>query len=332
MKPTRTADDLAVYQARPVVAIDVDGVLNPDHPPAARRLGYQPHHYDGPGPDGQHTHGEVWLHPDHGAWLRELTRHADLVWCTSWGTPAATWVAPRLGLPTDLPVINAEQGGVRFGRQLKLATLYRTIGERPVAILDDQFGCRDPIEAAERTACGTATLLVPINSTTGLQREHIDQILRWLDQMATGTEQIKAPNEDGIDTAATDEDGTSRTAAPALSVGDPVLRKSRLLSRQCSTCIFRPGNLMHLSEGRLRDLVTETRRDESFIVCHDTLPHHRHPSVKPAICRGFADRYSTQALQVIGRLFGFVEVDPPDEDPDQAKGTPPTGDNAPDTD
>ena len=49
----------------------------------------------------------------------------------------------------------------------------------------------------------------------------------------------------------------------------------------------------------------------SFIVCHSTLPHYLYPDVQPAICRGFADRYRTQALQLIERLFGFVEVDPP---------------------
>ncbi|MEV0431537.1 hypothetical protein [Micromonospora sp. NPDC050495] len=96
-----------------------------------------------------------------------------------------------------------------------------------------------------------------------------------------------------------------------ISVGDRALGKSRLLSRQCDTCIFNPGNPMHLAPGRLRDLVSEARQRESFIVCHDTLPHYRQPGVKPAICRGFADRYRTQALQLIERLFGFVEVDPP---------------------
>jgi hypothetical protein len=41
------------------------------------------------------------------------------------------------------------------------------------------------------------------------------------------------------------------------------------------------------------------------------LPHCGKPEVKAAICRGFADRYRTQSLQLIERLFGFVEVDPP---------------------
>jgi hypothetical protein len=33
------------------------------------------------------------------------------------------------------------------------------------------------------------------------------------------------------------------------------------------------------------------------------LPHYRYPDAKPAICRGFAHRHTTQALQVIQRLF-----------------------------
>ncbi|MFC8906532.1 hypothetical protein [Micromonospora sp. NPDC057140] len=123
-----------------------------------------------------------------------------------------------------------------------------------------------------------------------------------------------------------DEPGTDRS--PRLSVGDPELRKTRRLARECDTCIFKPGNLMRLSEGRLRDLVAEARRNESFVVCHDTLPHYRNRDVKPAICRGFADRYSTQALQVIERLFGFIEVDPPFDDLGRADGIPTTQDSA----
>ena len=98
---------------------------------------------------------------------------------------------------------------------------------------------------------------------------------------------------------------------PVISVGDPVTSKSRLLSRQCETCIFRLGNNMQLDKGRLRDIVTEATARGSFVVCHDTLPNGPHPDAKPAICRGFFDRYTTAALQLIGRLFGFVEIDPP---------------------
>jgi hypothetical protein len=314
----------------PVVAIDVDGVLNPDHPATARQLGYQPHEYDGPDPAGQPMSGTVWLHPDHGTWLRELAQRADLLWCTSWRAIAATWIAPRLGLPKDLPWVDLGQGGgIRFGRQLKLPPLYRAVGTRPVAVLDDEFGGRDPDEAAARTANGNQTLLVPVNGGTGLQRQHVDLVHRWLDRLVEQAPPLpQRPAKGGSDrrrrrrsSAFDDADDRAGGEGAAHSVGDPVLRKSRLLSRQCDTCIFRPGNLMHLAEGRLHDLVTQAREDESFIVCHATLPDYRFPEVKPAICRGFADRYSTQALQVIERLFGFIEVNPPHQ-PGSRAGTP----------
>lgn len=98
-----------------------------------------------------------------------------------------------------------------------------------------------------------------------------------------------------------------------LSVGDPALLKSRRLSAMCATCIFRRGNAMHLREGRLKDLVTQALTAQSYVVCHSTLPGMAPDGVQPAICRGFADRYSTQALQVIERLFGFIDVDPPEK-------------------
>jgi len=109
------------------------------------------------------------------------------------------------------------------------------------------------------------------------------------------------------------EDGANfdHASEPQLSVGDAQRRKTRLLSRQCATCIFRPGNPMHLDPGRLRDIVEQALNGRGYIICHDTLPHYRHPHAQPAICRGFHDRYTTPALQVIGRLWGFIEVAPP---------------------
>jgi hypothetical protein len=110
-----------------------------------------------------------------------------------------------------------------------------------------------------------------------------------------------------------DDDGQGpHGIADGISVGDPVLMKSRLLTEQCSTCIYRPGNLMHLNPGRLKDMTDAARGDEGFVVCHQTLRDGGAPAgVLPAICRGFYDRYSTSALQVIERLWGFILVPPP---------------------
>ncbi len=110
-----------------------------------------------------------------------------------------------------------------------------------------------------------------------------------------------------------DDNVEAGTEQARLSVGDPVLRKSRLLSRQCDTCIFRPGNKMCLEPGRLREMVGQALATDGYVICHDTLPYHRYPQAAPAICRGFADRYDTAALQLMRRLWGFVEVDPPDD-------------------
>lgn len=77
-----------------------------------------------------------------------------------------------------------------------------------------------------------------------------------------------------------------------------------VLAAQCKTCIFRPGNLMRLEPGRVRGMVRDAIRDQAAITCHDTL--HR-SDVRPAVCRGFHDRYSTQPLQVAERLGLLVE-------------------------
>lgn len=108
-----------------------------------------------------------------------------------------------------------------------------------------------------------------------------------------------------------DEPGTDRS--PRLSVGDPDLRKTRLLARECATCIFKPGNPMHLEPGRLKQMVAEARGAAGYIICHSTLPYAG-SAVPPAVCRGFADRYRTWQLQVMERLWGFVDVEPPDPD------------------
>ncbi|MFJ6167247.1 hypothetical protein ACIQH6_19155 [Micromonospora orduensis] len=102
--------------------------------------------------------------------------------------------------------------------------------------------------------------------------------------------------------------------SPRLSVGDLERRKTRRLARECDTCVFKPGNPMHLDPGRLKQMVAEARGAAGYIICHSTLPYAGSP-VPPAVCRGFADRYHTRQLQVMKRLWGFVDVEPPEPDP-----------------
>jgi hypothetical protein len=82
---------------------------------------------------------------------------------------------------------------------------------------------------------------------------------------------------------------------------------------RCSTCIFRPGNLMRLQPGRVKQMVEDTIAEQGAITCHKTLPYGSVDPPDGAICRGFYDGYAdeVQALQVAGRLNVIVEVPVP---------------------
>lgn len=95
----------------------------------------------------------------------------------------------------------------------------------------------------------------------------------------------------------------------------PPYRDGRLhvLAERCSTCVFRPGNLMHLSEGRLADLAKSNLDAESALVCHKTLPYGDHPEMGEALCRGFVDAYGGQvtALRLAQAMEIVTEVEAP---------------------
>jgi len=106
--------------------------------------------------------------------------------------------------------------------------------------------------------------------------------------------------------------------------------RPRLLRERCPTCVFRPGNRMRLSEGRLADLIESNRAVGAMLICHATLYE---PGVAQAMCRGFWDAYAetSNVPRVMARMFGpdwYEVVDPP---PDSlAAGAPGahTGDTA----
>jgi hypothetical protein len=109
----------------------------------------------------------------------------------------------------------------------------------------------------------------------------------------------------------------------SVSVADPAAGQTRLLTEQCKTCIFRPGNRMHLNAGRIRQVTGKALADESYVVCHSTLPGDAPPGFRPAVCRGFYDRFSTQALQIAHRLWGFLLVALPGMRPAEPGEVPP---------
>jgi hypothetical protein len=90
--------------------------------------------------------------------------------------------------------------------------------------------------------------------------------------------------------------------------------KPRVLSEQCATCIFRPGNPMNLKEGRLMSMVNDANREgNQGVICHDTLTYGPFPEYGGALCRGFYDSYGhlNNFIRIMERLGGFDEVPPP---------------------
>lgn len=88
----------------------------------------------------------------------------------------------------------------------------------------------------------------------------------------------------------------------------------RLLSRQCSTCIGRPGNPMRLQPGRLQAMVfSALQQGSQGIICHQTLSYGAHPEFGGALCRWFYDTYGPRNnfIRNIERFGEFKEVSPP---------------------
>ena len=142
---------------KPLLYLDVDGVLNPVCPrPAAEFTTHR-------------IHGSaVLVSARHGGWLRELSAVYQLVWASTWEAQANLCIAPLLGLPA-LPF-------VPVGRHPAgdWAPIVRHAAGRPFAWVDDL------IPEAVRLSCAARVdrLLLPVDPGQGLRRPHVDRLLR----------------------------------------------------------------------------------------------------------------------------------------------------------
>ncbi|MEV6964568.1 HAD domain-containing protein [Hamadaea sp. NPDC051192] len=161
-------------RVRPVVFLDVDGVLLPfgGTRPAAPIL--DPAEHDHP-----------LLHRlDRSLGPLLLGLDADLVWATTWMADANDLLAPRLGLP-PLPVVDfLEDDDPGSHLHWKTRALVAWAGDRPFAWLDDEFTDvdRDWIEARHTRPA----LAYKVASAVGLTRADLDAVARWLDRVSSG--------------------------------------------------------------------------------------------------------------------------------------------------
>ena len=89
-------------------------------------------------------------------------------------------------------------------------------------------------------------------------------------------------------------------------------------AKKCDTCIFWPGNRMHLHEGLLQDLVRGAVAEHSHIPCHDTLLYGRRTRLRPAMCRGYYDHPQGNEASMalgLGRSLGTIHYQRPTKEP-----------------
>ena len=149
---------------RPLLFLDVDGVLNPfpETPP-----GFEEHDFF---PDDDEP---VRLSAAHRDWLQELAEVYELVWATGWGDEANRVLNPFFGLPT-FPVVPLP--ATRFEPSMKVPAIDEFAAGRPAAWVDDML---TPEARAWADARRFATLLVEVDSATGLTRPQVEDVLTW---------------------------------------------------------------------------------------------------------------------------------------------------------
>jgi hypothetical protein len=171
---------------RPILAVDVDGVLNAisgGKPPAgwrdARVL-----------PGSPYSSGfRIRHNPGHGAKLLAIAEEtgAELTWCTTWEDLANEHIRQLVGLP-ELPVVPVSTGQTRSRStvgEMKSAALRAYAGERPFCWLDDE-----PDAAHELRDCGTPHLVVEVDPETGLQDMHFAEARAWLLALAENAGEV----------------------------------------------------------------------------------------------------------------------------------------------
>jgi hypothetical protein len=157
---------------RPLILVDVDGVLNVITSSAERRRlcyheGWRQRKVDVGGLAFRLT-----VNPAHGPELRRLAAEtgAELAWGTTWEDDANRFVGPLVGLP-ELPVCPVA------GFPHKAHGVIAWTAGRPFVWFDDE---PDAAEVTAELAVGQPHLVVLVDETEGLTEQQLAGAREWL--------------------------------------------------------------------------------------------------------------------------------------------------------
>ena len=157
---------------RPVVFLDVDGVLNV----VGAAL---------PGPDTFTDFRKtrcmgfrIVFSPEMGRRLAALD--ADIVWLTTWREHANKWIAPLFGWPKRELLDGDEDGAVGWWKSGAVYG-YVTEHQRPFVWLDDDLRFAERLGEVEWLAgCAVPHLSISPSTSVGLRPSHLDQIEQFV--------------------------------------------------------------------------------------------------------------------------------------------------------
>jgi len=95
--------------------------------------------------------------------------------------------------------------------------------------------------------------------------------------------------------------------------------KVHVQATKCATCIYRPGNLMKLQEGRKDQMQADAIRDEGVIPCHQTIEAYHGTQGQESVCRGFFDVAKHEGLLAVAERLGIVEFTPTNPPKDEGR-------------
>ncbi len=174
---------------RPYLFLDVDGVLNVLEKDIGRHAemfdDFAEHVVPFDTVSGYRRSVSVWLSPSMTARVAGLA--ADIHWVSIWEDRAGSAIAPRCGLPRDLPVLTRDGGGEEWDIDWKFRAVRTMVeqGPRPFVWIDDdidilQDGALTPRAWADHFS--EPNLLITPESGTGLLARHLDLIDEFLRQ------------------------------------------------------------------------------------------------------------------------------------------------------